>query len=99
MEDEGQMTTKLPYSEERLAQKINEAMGAASSCWDNLEGAGEFDSDRCSVLAQQLLEDVKRLTAFEEPRLGLASNRQLIDEVDTRKKLGHLEDDYRTIDG
>lgn len=39
-----------------LDSAVMEALGAASSCWENLEGAGVFDSTRCGAIGERLLE-------------------------------------------
>lgn len=46
MDSEGQLT---------LDSAVYQALGAASACWDNLEGAGEFQSDRCKEVGDKLL--------------------------------------------
>ena len=36
------------------------AIGAGSACWENLEGAGVFESTRASILGQAVLEELRR---------------------------------------
>lgn len=43
-----------------LTQAIHLAVGAASMCWENVEAAGIFDSDRAHDIATQLEHDVRR---------------------------------------
>ncbi len=38
-------------------EQLYEAIGEASACWDNLEGAGVFDSQRAAGIAERLFED------------------------------------------
>lgn len=40
---------------EDLTQAVHVAVGAASACWENLAGAGVFDSDRARDVAQGLI--------------------------------------------
>lgn len=40
---------------QELSQAVHQAMGAASACWDNLEGAGEFDADTACRIAAELI--------------------------------------------
>lgn len=57
---------------------VGEAVGAASMCWENPEGAGVFDSTRASVIVDAILErattakveDVKRV--FQSHRSSIA---------------------------
>lgn len=42
-----------------LEQAINMAIGAASACWDNLEGAGVFQSDRARDISDALVELIR----------------------------------------
>lgn len=50
-----------------LEEAVGQALGAASGCWENLEGAGVFDSTRCKAVLDWLLaylgdwaEDIRR---------------------------------------
>ncbi len=43
-----------------IKQIIGEAIGAASVCWESLEGTGVFDSTRASQLIDEVLEEVER---------------------------------------
>jgi len=36
------------------------AMGEASMCWSNIDGAGVFDSTRAEQIGKKLLEDIKK---------------------------------------
>lgn len=39
-----------------LGEAIGQALGAASTCWETLEGTGTFDSTRANGIATALLE-------------------------------------------
>ena len=93
-----ELTTRLPYTESELRTRVMQAIGAASACWDNLEGAGVFISERAADIGDDLIEHVLRLTTLGEPALGCATNAQLITELETRMRLGHGHLDYRTAD-
>lgn len=60
---EGERLDEVP-----LERWVGEALGAASSCWANLAGAGEFDSTRCARIADALLAYVGALLAEVEER-------------------------------
>lgn len=45
--------------ENTIREAILEAMGEASMCWSNPEGAGEFDSDKAAKVGEELLCDIK----------------------------------------
>jgi hypothetical protein len=42
-------------SEPLLGEAVGQALGAASACWDNLSGAGVFDSTRCGEIHEWLM--------------------------------------------
>lgn len=42
-----------------LEDAIGLALGAASTCWDNLSGAGVFQSERAGFVSQELLTLVR----------------------------------------
>lgn len=46
-------------SADTLEEAIGLSIGAASSCWDNLEGAGVFESERAGVITETLVELVR----------------------------------------
>lgn len=67
---------------EDLRQAVYEAVGAASVCWESMEGTGVFDTTRASAVADALLQYVNEryqrvnheaLQAMrrEDERLGL----------------------------
>lgn len=91
------LTTRLPYTEAELRVRIAEAIGAGSSCWDNLAGAGVFESERAAAIAEDLIAHVLRLTGLGEANLGCATNGEMLEELRVRAELGHGSIDYRTI--
>ena len=85
-----QAGTRTPAALEELRRIVGEAVGAASACWDNLDGAGTFQSEQALKVADRLLEDVVRVTALGLPSLGLATTEQLLDEICARIVIGGL---------
>lgn len=43
-------------------EAVFEALGAASACWSNLEGAGVFDAERAGRIGDDLLERLDAIT-------------------------------------
>lgn len=43
---------------ESLEEAVFQALGAASACWDNLEGAGVFQAERAHAIGVELLERI-----------------------------------------
>lgn len=93
-----ELVTKLPYAESELRTTITQAIGAASTCWDNLMGAGVFESERAGEIAKELIGKVIHVTGFGEPSLGLATNAELENELKVRKEMGFTDPEYRTMD-
>ncbi len=73
------------------AEAVFQALGAASTCWESLEGTGTFDSDRAKLIGDKLLEHVAR------PRLGYATTEQLLDELRARIEVHGPGLDYATV--
>ncbi len=44
-----------------LETAVFQALGAASACWANLEGAGVFQSERAKEIGEALIDHVHRL--------------------------------------
>lgn len=44
---------------EGLETLVFEALGAASACWENLEGAGVFQSDQAKAIGDALVADLQ----------------------------------------
>lgn len=61
-----------------VREAVFQAIGAASTCWENMEGTGIFDSDRAKQIGDELMEWVNR------PRLGYATTLELILELHAR---------------
>jgi hypothetical protein len=49
----------LELENEDLETAVYIAIGAASACWENLEGAGVFESEKAKHIGDQLLEKVR----------------------------------------
>lgn len=47
-------------------EAIGEAIGGASTCWENLRGAGVFDSTRASAIADELEEFLRQKLWVQE---------------------------------
>lgn len=45
---------------ENVSEAVHLAIGAASTCWENLGGAGVFDSDRASAIAGELVRWIEQ---------------------------------------
>ena len=88
-----ELVTDLPYAESELRERIGLAIGAASACWENLAGAGVFESDRAKAIADDLTANVLRLTTLGAPSLGCATTGEVLAELAGRA--GDL--DYRTV--
>jgi hypothetical protein len=78
-------------------EAVFQAVGAASACWENLEGAGVFQSDRAKEIGEELMGWVNR------PRLGYATTKELIDELSARadvdQSIGEAWPNYKTVGG
>lgn len=42
-----------------LEEAVGQAIGAASVCWDDMSGTGEFDSSRASEICDKLLLHIR----------------------------------------
>lgn len=71
---------KFKTAEDRKAV-VYQAVGAGSVCWENPGGAGIFDSEQAVVVSEHALA---RLRELDEPLLGLATTKQLIEELQAR---------------
>jgi hypothetical protein len=45
-----------------LREAVFLAIGAASACWTNLDGAGTFESTRAAELGDALIDQIRRRT-------------------------------------
>lgn len=52
--------TDHDQEEMNLRSAVFQALGAASACWDNLTGAGVFESDRACAIGERLLEFIEQ---------------------------------------
>lgn len=78
-----------------LREAIFQALGAASVSWEETP-KGIFDSDRCAQLGEELTRIVMQYST--KPWLGLATTRELLEEIKVRIEV-HWNLDYRTVDG
>jgi hypothetical protein len=66
-----------------LEEAVMQALGRASACWEKLDHAGIFESDKCKAVGDALLEFI-----YEEqtssPLLGLATTEELLKELISR---------------
>lgn len=46
-------------SADTLEEAVGLSIGAASTCWDNLDGAGVFESERAAAITEELVELVR----------------------------------------
>lgn len=44
-----------------LQSAVYQALGAASVCWENLDSAGIFQSDRAVLIGEALIQRIKEL--------------------------------------
>lgn len=51
---------KFDFSDIPLEEAVFQALGAASACWDNLEGAGVFESDRAKAIGDALMARIRQ---------------------------------------
>lgn len=93
-----------PSASEQLATKVYESIGAATTCWENLEGTGVFDDARAKKIGDELLAYINDTTTVRqtEPLLGLATTDQLIRELAARSHIAKIDGQdwpsYRTVD-
>lgn len=59
--DEWYWTFKLATDDDQLNRLVFEALGAASTCWENLSGTGVFQETRCKEIGEILVRDLKNL--------------------------------------
>ena len=76
------MTVLDQATNEREA--VFQALGAASTCWEHMEGAGIFDDQKAIQIGEELMEWMNR------PRLGYATTLELINELHARAMVGRV---------
>lgn len=54
------MKNDLELEKVELHTSVFVAIGAASTCWENLRGAGVFDSEQAKNIADQLLDRINQ---------------------------------------
>lgn len=87
------LSSVSPAFTDELETKVFEALGAASTCWESLEGTGVFDSDRAKDLGDELVAWIRTQARLSqtEPLLGLARTRHLINELSARCDLAVMD--------
>lgn len=83
---------------ERIKKIIGEAIGEGSMCWSKIP-EGIFDSKNASRIVEETALKIFNLREKEPllPSLGLATTRELIDEIKARIEVdGKL--DYKTVE-
>jgi hypothetical protein len=75
-----------------LESRITELVGEASMLFG--PGVGDFDTTRAKDIVNRIM---KEFPTRENPWLGLASTRQLLNELASRAIVGGYAD-YRTVD-
>jgi len=88
-------TAATPGTTPTVETIVGEALGYASLCW-NPRPAGVFDLSEAGVALDRAVAAIKSLPPTE-PYLGLATTRQLLDELSARADLGGYAG-YRTVD-
>jgi hypothetical protein len=80
-----------------LNSLIAQTIGEASLYWEDTKdgvSGGIFDTERAKKLTEKV---VNKILEADEPLLGLATTRELIDEIKARLEInGQL--DYKTVD-
>jgi len=65
--------------EESLEEAVFTSLGAASTCWENLSGAGVFESTRAKAIGEALMNKIR-----EELGLARASVRAQLEDLSIR---------------
>ena len=89
------MSEPLPHADEHLRSAVFTALGAASVCWDG-SNLGVFQSDRAKQIGDELVAEIRAITMWGQPQLGLATNADLIEELAARVRTGGIDPGYRT---
>lgn len=69
-------------------EAVFQGLGAASVCWDNMAGAGVFESEAAAAVGEGLLV---RLAELDEKILRMAATRELLAELTVRVQGGYPE--------
>lgn len=51
---------KFDFSNLTLEEAVFQALGAASMCWENMEGGGIFESDKAKVIGEALMARIRQ---------------------------------------
>lgn len=87
---------------------IFQALGRASTCWENMSGTGVFDSTHAKEVGDALilelgLDSEETSSKCDGPHLGLATTRRLLDEIYARIEIDYHRGggglDYATVTG
>lgn len=84
-----------------LETAVFQALGAASVCWDSMDGTGVFQSDRAKEIGDTLVAYVKEHAHSwtDRPLLGLATTGDLLGELISRFQTDRLTHDHEvTVD-
>lgn len=73
---------------------VFQALGSASMCWEKVDKAGVFDSAKVKEIGDGL---VLFLDRTDKPNLGLATTRELLDELTARAEV-HGYANYKTVE-
>lgn len=80
---------------------IFQALGAASMCWESMDGTGVFQSDRAKEIGDALVAKIRE--DMHHPYLGLAKTGELLDELRSRIEIDYFVGggglDYTTVGG
>lgn len=88
---------QAPFAADTIRDAVMQALGAASTCWEDLSGTGVFQSARAQEIGERLLEFIDA-----KVMLGVATTRQLIAELaaraDIAATIGETWPLYRTVE-
>lgn len=83
-----------------LESAVGQAIGAGSTCWQDLSRTGIFQEDRANEIVNALVDRVKEMTGSN---LGLATTQELLDELRSRIELDYFAGggglQYTTVGG
>jgi len=57
--------TTTTINEQLARERIGIALGRASMCWENVDKAGIFESERCAQIIDELLIDLELMEISE----------------------------------
>jgi hypothetical protein len=65
----GNTREDLKFDKLTLEEAVYQALGAASVCWENMEDAGVFDSDRAKMIGDQLMDRIEQELRIPPPKV------------------------------